>query len=356
MQHCHHALFADEPYRIFKENLEKSHKFRALSSTPSLWQVEIPNTQSRWEVDIRKRSCTCKRWKELSIPCPHAIRAILACGKDPLNEFFFSSYYTIRALRHLYDYPVRPILIEDLRYSDSILPPEFRRQAGRPKMKRIRRQPQPHVSKREITCSSCGEKGHNKATCTNGPRDNGRAQRIRDIILDIDSRSDDEPPQNSDTEGGATHDQEETILLDSDCESNICASQQSLQETIWLEDDGVFELARSNSCRTSAGSIAISASPTAESAAPIIDPQRTPSPYPTGRRHRRFSEITDSPNTPETSTIVVQLHSSPHLPERPRRQVKKPRTLVEEWEEQVDDEAAKWGAKIGQKVVKKRRG
>jgi hypothetical protein len=89
---------------------------------------------------------------------------------------------------------VRLILIEDLEYSDSILPPEFRRQAGRPKTKRIRQQPQPHVSKREITCSSCGQKGHNKAICPNRPKDNGRAQRIQDIILDIDSHSDDEPP------------------------------------------------------------------------------------------------------------------------------------------------------------------
>jgi hypothetical protein len=80
----------------------------------------------------------------------------------------------------------------------------------------------------------------------------------------------------------------------------------------------------------SAGSISISISSTAEAAAPIIDPQRTPSPHPAGRRHRRFSQITDSPNTPESSTIVVQFRPSPHLPEMPRRQGKKPRTLVEE--------------------------
>jgi hypothetical protein len=63
LQPCHHKLFADEPYRVLKENLEKSNKFKALSSTPSL----SSRSASRQRRQIPRPASTARSTASLSV-------------------------------------------------------------------------------------------------------------------------------------------------------------------------------------------------------------------------------------------------------------------------------------------------
>jgi hypothetical protein len=62
---------------------------------------------------------------------------------------------------------------------------------------------------------------------------------MRHIVADLDIDSDQELLQNTDSEDEAIRSHEETILLDSDSDSNIGNTEHFLQETIRVEDEDV---------------------------------------------------------------------------------------------------------------------
>jgi hypothetical protein len=339
LQNCQFTRFADVPYILFQENLKVSRKYQAHAVNSNIYQVEIPNTPARWEINFKGFKCSCGKWIDLQIPCAHAIRAILTAGQDPLDEQFFSVLYTIQALRYTYSYPVRPVLIENLVKDDSIQPPEFQKQAGRPRTKRIRRKPHSRDT-RVMTCSACGEQGHNRATCSNRPKERrGRGQMYQDIEDELTIGLD---PSSEGSEVLLDNDNDDEGNIDSDSEV-----QQALYEgsntIISLENDdeedpfGSFTFGHSSVTPI----VATPISPIQPTALP-----RTPSPRPTRRRRR--SEITVSPYTPQTQPIILAIRPSPRPNSRPKRQVKRAKTLLQELEE-VAEKGTKKGAKKSRK-------
>jgi hypothetical protein len=183
--------FADKPQEMFTNNLAQSTKYHAIPSNAYRYQVEIPNTPIRWVIDLRQRGCSCKQWKEFGLPCAHACKAITVDGGDYYNSQYYDKCLSIEALRYTYSMSVKPFTIEDLEIDDKIAPPDFQKPAGRPKTKRIRRRPH-HGDVRKIICGRCGQLGdHNKASCTNAPKENGRAQRRHQYQLDRDTEVED---------------------------------------------------------------------------------------------------------------------------------------------------------------------
>jgi hypothetical protein len=80
--------------------------------------------------------------------------------------------------RQTYEHFAVPINIENLDSTAGIQPPEFKKQRGRPKAKRIRK----GSWKRKAThCKNCNETGHNKRSCRSAPALHGRAQRRKDL-------------------------------------------------------------------------------------------------------------------------------------------------------------------------------
>jgi hypothetical protein len=83
-----------------------------------------------------------------------------------------------------------PISIKNLSSTKGVLPPEFKKQRGRPLTKRIRK----GAWKRgALHCSNCNGTGHNIQKCRHTPALNGQQQRVRDqeeSSLDKNSSSD----------------------------------------------------------------------------------------------------------------------------------------------------------------------
>ncbi|XP_019077071.1 uncharacterized protein LOC109122993 [Vitis vinifera] len=127
-------------------------------------------------VDILNRTCTCRGWQMLGIPCEHAIAVIISIGQN-VTDFVDDCYkYLMQELIYggsfsdieTYDMPtvdddglVRSITGEVF---FSLKPPHTKRAPERPRKKRIESQFQ---DKRTVYCSRCHMSGHNKKTCKN---------------------------------------------------------------------------------------------------------------------------------------------------------------------------------------------
>lgn len=99
-------------------------------------------------------------------PCSHAAAALYRRKLKPFD--FVPSYYTSQNYAAIYAQDIVPI--EDLGEWDLpedahvINPPVYKRQAGRPKMKRYRSKSELFHPYRQ-RCSKCGNQGHNKRGC-----------------------------------------------------------------------------------------------------------------------------------------------------------------------------------------------
>lgn len=136
-----------------------------------LFQVEGPNQQ--FKVDLRMKTCGCRRWELTGIPCVHAIAAYNKLELDPMDHV--DDWYKVDTYLSTYDNLLGPINGRELwptTDGPKLLPPDVKKRAGRPKKAR-RREPDEEVpnstklSRRgvKMTCRLCGKTGHNKRGC-----------------------------------------------------------------------------------------------------------------------------------------------------------------------------------------------
>ncbi|KAG7595032.1 MULE transposase domain [Arabidopsis thaliana x Arabidopsis arenosa] len=143
-------------------------------------------------VDMDLKTCGCRKWQMVGIPCVHATCVII--GKREKVESYVNDYYTRNRWRETYFRGIRPVQGMPLwgRLNRlPVLPPPWRRgNAGRPS-NYARRKGRNEVAsssnptkmsreKRIMTCSNCLQEGHNKQSCKNAtvlsppPRPRGR--------------------------------------------------------------------------------------------------------------------------------------------------------------------------------------
>lgn len=156
---------------------QRTSDYRAYVAGEYKYQVVGGMYGSKHAVDLEAHTCTCRRWQLSGIPCVHAICAIFAKKQDPalyVDEMLSQTKYT-----DAYSPIINPIAGEnDWEQIDyPIAPPPYKRQAGRPKMKRIKEvgekmaPPAPNTAKMsrsqyvKMTCTTCGKKGHNLRGC-----------------------------------------------------------------------------------------------------------------------------------------------------------------------------------------------
>ena len=116
--------------------------------------------------------CTCGTWQDVLYPCRHGC-AVIRKWKEKDFSYVLQNlvhpYYKFEYVQQIYKNNIFPACIENVKYDNATKPPVVnKRQSGRPKMKRIRRRSEfldPEES--PITCSNCGQRGHNKRTCKN---------------------------------------------------------------------------------------------------------------------------------------------------------------------------------------------
>ena len=111
--------------------------------------------------------CSCRVWDVEEIPCAHALVVLRMLNLDTYS--YVSEFYYRETLSATYNGCIQPVGSHfDWRVVDSvmkILPPVFKRQAGRPRKQRI---PSVGEFSSSTRCSNCNRKGHNSRTCKQG--------------------------------------------------------------------------------------------------------------------------------------------------------------------------------------------
>ena len=167
---------ADVPLSKFKDRLKASHRYYIFESRNGIYQVQVPDSGSKFTVNLSEMTCTCHNFYEYSGPCAHAITACRFKAADPYTYFHFA--YSVRSYRKTYYTPMKPISIEDLASDPDLHPPKLCKLRGRPKTKRVKKT----AWNRQVRkCGNCRQPGHNTKRCTNLPvAKNGREERASD--------------------------------------------------------------------------------------------------------------------------------------------------------------------------------
>ncbi|KAL9670953.1 hypothetical protein QQ045_008516 [Rhodiola kirilowii] len=135
--------------------------------------MEVEHTiHGSFVVNVLTRSCTCRIWDLTGISCCHTCAAIRQMRGNPA-DYVHQSYQKSEFMK-AYDYHIQPIpgpTEWPQQEGVCVLPSLFRRQAGRPRRRRIREVAElVNVHKKSksgiiITCGRCGSVGHNARRC-----------------------------------------------------------------------------------------------------------------------------------------------------------------------------------------------
>ena len=143
----------------------------------NLHQVEVNGVS--YFVDMENKTCGCRKWQMVGIPCIHATSVII--GRREKIEDYVGEYYTKIMWRETYKDGIRPVQGMPLWPRTNrlaVLPPPWRRGiSGRPS-NYARRKGRNEIASasnknkisrvgRIITCSNCLQEGHNKQNCKN---------------------------------------------------------------------------------------------------------------------------------------------------------------------------------------------
>jgi len=209
--------------------LKTSQRYLVSPSSNGIYQVEIPDSDRKHIVNLAKKECNYGSFYEYQSPCTHGIAAAKYQAEDPLS-FFYDSYST-GAYRKTYSHPLPPISIEDLAVDGNVKPPILRKQAGRPRTKRICKGAWQRTRTR---CSNCLNWGHNKRSCRGQPVSNGRRERARDWLAEVANR---ELEVNSDKEEG-----QETEIEDEDEDQDDEIEQEEEDQVVEEEDSELSDI------------------------------------------------------------------------------------------------------------------
>ncbi|XP_060200499.1 uncharacterized protein LOC132628752 [Lycium barbarum] len=133
---------------------------------------EVRRMFGRWNYNNRRNGTyTFSTLDE--IPCPHAWAVIKK--KNLVAEDYYSDLFKPETVLKTYDIPVDPLpderewnipknILEDV-----VLPPRYKRPPGRPKKRRDKPLSELLFGKSRHACSTCGQLGHNRRSCSFEP-------------------------------------------------------------------------------------------------------------------------------------------------------------------------------------------
>ncbi|GJX46036.1 uncharacterized protein Tco_0271226 [Tanacetum coccineum] len=134
-------------------------------------------------VNIRLRSCACRKWEITGMPCKHAVASIWNMANNGLEpgipESWVHESYWLKTWVDMYRFKVNPCNGPEL-WPESDTPitltaPNYKPPIGRPKKKRRKSAAEiyDNLVKRgklsraggTVTCLKCGQQGHNQRSC-----------------------------------------------------------------------------------------------------------------------------------------------------------------------------------------------
>ncbi|XP_076926466.1 uncharacterized protein LOC143589651 [Bidens hawaiensis] len=172
--------------RVQKRKLDrekdKAYLCSVYLSSNIVFQVKSYDNVS---VDIKNRTCTCRKWDLTGIPCYHEC-AVAGFMKRNAEDFVDSSYTKEMYLKS-YDYTIPPL--PSAKYWPCVElpldPPPIKIGPERPK-KNIKKDP--HETKKPgklsrhgllMTCKNCNEKGQFKSSCSKVATESSQVSRKR---------------------------------------------------------------------------------------------------------------------------------------------------------------------------------
>ncbi|XP_058764491.1 uncharacterized protein LOC131637941 [Vicia villosa] len=141
----------------------------------------VTNGNDTYCVDLKKETCSCRKWQLTGIPCSHVIACIWNIKKKP--EEYVASCYRKSTFMETYShivYPTNGLQLWPVDDQNQVEPPVMRKAIGRPKKQRNKTNDEPrnpHILPRRfstVTSPKCGAMGHNKRSCK-GKSDADRA-------------------------------------------------------------------------------------------------------------------------------------------------------------------------------------
>ncbi|KAL3643521.1 hypothetical protein CASFOL_014336 [Castilleja foliolosa] len=159
---------------VLLKNMKEAGEYIPMRSDE--WNFQIKGMYDQHTVDVRARSCSCRRWDLNGIPCKHAILAIWCRRENP--EQYVHSCYSVASYKKAYALSIPPITGMELWPQISLeppLPPIYKEKAGRPQRLRRRQPDEPPAPttsssklkafRRNNKCGKCGQTGHNARKC-----------------------------------------------------------------------------------------------------------------------------------------------------------------------------------------------
>ncbi|XP_057755529.1 uncharacterized protein LOC130974688 [Arachis stenosperma] len=150
-------------------------------------RFEVSRKTSRVDVDLMKHTCSCNMWQLTGMPCVHAIAAIRKKHDKP--EDYVHKRLCMESIHLTYAHSIQPVPSEEYWHRTGYIkpnPPPIKRPIGRPKVHKRKKDPIEDLIKGDkvrktfrITCSKCGEKGHNYKTCKGAPSNPNWKPKIR---------------------------------------------------------------------------------------------------------------------------------------------------------------------------------
>ena len=162
-----------------RDKLRKNTEFsRDVTVSPaSMGVFGVESHGKDYVVELKMRTCTCRRWQLTGIPCGHAIACLWHERIKPKS--MVSSCYSLATYMQAYGGHVFPLRDKDEWEpveATPILPPHYEKYAGRRKKNR-RKQPEEMADGTRLSkagsimhCGYCREAGHNRGGCSKQAR------------------------------------------------------------------------------------------------------------------------------------------------------------------------------------------
>ena len=161
--------FTEHALKILKKRIKSGRKFAAQvvregDNTATVRNVLKASEFVDRKVDLAAKKCSCKVFQDSGMPCEHACAFL---GKLKINpETQIDNVYSQSRYKDSFSIPIVQKPLTELIPPFEVLAPKFERRIGRPRRKRMRSRGEiSNNGTRQVTCSSCLEKGHNRTTC-----------------------------------------------------------------------------------------------------------------------------------------------------------------------------------------------